>query len=128
MNQEKQENNTLWKPGQSGNLNGRPKKGLAMTEALKDILLERNPSTKIERYKELLQKALQMAMRGDGDMLKYLINRIEGMPKGSGTELNIDNRSITFIGSPEQNKEIDEFVIGRVKQMIKDNLIKREEL
>jgi hypothetical protein len=117
-----------FQPGVVTNPNGAPKKELAMTEALKDLLLIKDPIKKIEHYKLLLEKALQLAMRGDGDMIKYLVNRIDGMPKGSGTELNIDNRSITFIGSEEQNKEIDEFVISRVKQMIKDNLIKREEL
>jgi len=74
----------------NANPNGAPKKELAMTGALREILLEKNPDTKIERYKELLRKALSMAMRGDGDMLKYLINRIEGMPKGSEKETNIN--------------------------------------
>ena len=74
-------------PGHTLNPNGRPKKELSMTNALREILTEQNPETKIERYKELLNKALQMAMRGDGDMLKYLINRIEGLPKAQ-TELS----------------------------------------
>jgi len=81
-----------FKKGEVNNPHGAPTKELSMTNALRDILTEHNPETKIERYKELLNKALSMAMRGDGDMLKYLINRIEGMPKGS--ETIIDNRTI----------------------------------
>lgn len=112
-----------FKPGVVTNPNGAPKKELAMTTALKDILLEKNPVTKIERYKELLNKALQMAMRGDGDMLKYLINRIEGMPKGSGVDIDIDNRSVTYIGSAEQNEEIDKFVVSRYKELEREGKV-----
>ena len=88
--------NSKWVEGKSGNKNGRPLKEFSITTALKDILSETNPSTKIECYKELLQKALQMAMRGDGDMLKYLINRIEGMPKGSETNLAVQVNNYQF--------------------------------
>jgi hypothetical protein len=80
--------------GVSGNPNGRPPKEFSMTNALKELLSEHNPETKIERYKELLNKALTMAMRGDGDMLKYLINRIEGMPKGSETNIAVQVNNI----------------------------------
>jgi len=82
--------NSNWVEGKSGNENGRPPKEFSMTNALKELLSEHNPETKIERYKELLNKALTMAMRGDGDMLKYLINRIEGMPQGTNdTNINV---------------------------------------
>lgn len=67
------------------NLSGRPPAEFSMTVALREILNEVNPETKIERYKELLQVALDKAMKGDGDMLKYLINRIEGLPRGEGS-------------------------------------------
>lgn len=80
------------------NREGRPKKELSMTNALREILLEQNPETKIERYKELLQVALNKAMKGDGDMLKYLINRIEGLPKGSDTNINVEKAVIPIYG------------------------------
>ena len=78
----------LFKPGESGNPHGRPPKELSMTNALREILNEQNPETKIERYKELLNVAMDKAMKGDNDMIKYLINRIEGMPRGDG-QVNI---------------------------------------
>lgn len=88
------------------NLNGRPPKEFSITNALRELLSEHNPETKIERYKELLNKALTMAMRGDGDMLKYLINRIEGMPKGS--ETNVAVQINQYVGSRDQNQTIYE--------------------
>lgn len=39
------------------------------------------------------------------------------------TQVNIDNRSITFTGSEDQNKEIDEFVISRYKELEKEGKI-----
>jgi len=78
------------------NRNGRPRKEFSITNALEELLKEKDPATKIERYKLLLQKALAMAMKGDGDMLKYLINRIEGMPKGSLEGLNIKDSKVQF--------------------------------
>jgi hypothetical protein len=109
MNQENTQNNKKRATGfalnpQNINLKGAPPKEFSITNALKEILSERNPSTKIERYKELLQKALQMAMRGDGDMLKYLINRIEGMPKGSDTNIAVAVQNITY--SPADRLEV----------------------
>ena len=46
------------------------------------------------------------------------LGRLIGLEERAGnTQVNIDNRSITFVGSPEQNKEIDEFVIERYRQL-----------
>lgn len=113
---------TKWKKGELINPNGRPPKEFSMTNALKELLSEHNPETKIERYKELLNKALTMAMRGDGDMLKYLINRIEGMPKGS--ETNVAVQVNTYVGTPEQDALILEQEISDINQELsKGNLI-----
>lgn len=112
--------------GVSGNPNGRPPKEFSITNALRELLSEHNPETKIERYKELLNKALTMAMRGDGDMLKYLINRIEGMPKGSETNVAVQINQYT--GSLEQQQELREFYITKVKEYIKDGSLNKDEL
>lgn len=107
--------------GVSGNPNGRPPKEFSMTNALKELLSEKNPETKIERYKELLNKALTMAMRGDGDMLKYLINRIEGMPKGSETNVAVQINQYT--GTPEQNALIlEQEILDVNEELSKGNL------
>lgn len=75
----------LFQPGKSGNPEGRPLKEFSMTYALREILNEVDPETKVERYKNLLNVAIGKAEKGDNDMLKYLINRIEGLPKGEGS-------------------------------------------
>lgn len=95
---------TKFPPNNCANPNGRPPKEFSMTYALKEILSEKNPTTKIERYKELLNKALSMAMKGDGDMLKYLINRIEGMPKGSEAQVAVQVNN--FTKSPEEYEQM----------------------
>ena len=70
---------------------GRPAKEFSMTYALREILAEKDPKTKIERYKDLLNVAVDKAMGGDNDMLKYLINRIEGMPSGTANSTTVEN-------------------------------------
>ena len=77
--------------GQVLNPTGRPKKEFSMTNALREILAVQDPKTKIEKYKDLLNVAVDKAMSGDNDMLKYLINRIEGMPKGDSQTLAVEN-------------------------------------
>jgi hypothetical protein len=69
-----------FKKGQSGNPGGRPKKEFSITNALRELLGEQDPYAKIERYKVILGKAIEKAGRGDNDMIKYLINRLEGTP------------------------------------------------
>lgn len=85
------ENLKPWKKGESGNPLGRPKKELSMTHAMKEILLEEDPKTKIVRYKKLLNVAIEKAEKGDNDMIKYLVNRIDGLPKGSETNVQVNN-------------------------------------
>ena len=80
--------------GVSGNPNGRPKKEFSMTESFKEILFEKDPTTKIKKYRIILDKAVSMAMRGDNDMIKYIINRLEGMPQGSAPYMPIDKAII----------------------------------
>ena len=89
-NRDKRLDNLIpFKPGQSGNPAGRPKNEFSMTVALREILNEVDPKTKVERYKNLLNVAIGKAEKGDNDMLKYLINRIEGLPKGEMSGVNI---------------------------------------
>lgn len=65
------ENLKPWKPGQSGNPNGRPPKG----EALTDILRE-----KVDKD-AIAEKLIQMAMeKGDIVALRYIYDRIDGKP------------------------------------------------
>lgn len=64
-----------WLPGQSGNPNGRPKKGHSITETIKAMMDER-PEIK----KALAAKVLQMASEGDITAMKTIWNYLDGMP------------------------------------------------
>lgn len=97
------------------NREGPPKKEFSITNAFREILSEKNPETKIERYKELIKKALSMAMRGDGDMIKYIINRLEGMPQGSAPQVAVQVNN--YQATPEQEALLDEWVVKRYKEL-----------
>lgn len=81
--------------GKSGNLHGRPKNGEALTDILKEYLEGCEPEEKKTRKKKLIEELYRRAIsrwekkangkeawvEGSDDLLKYLINRIDGMPK-----------------------------------------------
>ena len=96
----------MYKKGQSGNPAGRPKAELSMTNAMKEILTEVDPETKIERYKKLLLVAIEKAEKGDNDMIKYLVNRIDGLPKGSDTNIQVNN-FIPLLGGDSHKEYIE---------------------
>lgn len=72
-----------WKPGQSGNPKGRPKKR-TLTELCREIL-ERDGVTLDGRKmcvdEALAETILTMALRGNNDIIKELWARLEGKPK-----------------------------------------------
>jgi len=87
--------------GKSGNPHGRPKSGEALTDILKEYLEDCEPEEKKSRKKKLIEELYRRAMsrwekkangkeawiEGSDDLLKYLFNRIDGMPK-QAMELN----------------------------------------
>ncbi len=73
----------LFKKGQSGNPNGRPKgSGLCLTSLLKEYL-EKKPEGQKEEYKHLFVKKLLKKALVDNDIkaLKLIINYVDGLPK-----------------------------------------------
>ena len=78
---------TQFKPGQSGNPNGRPKKAACLTDILRgqgnieDVKLE--DGTKISRKEAIARKMWSMALGGDPVIMKYLYDRIDGKPKAT---------------------------------------------
>tara|TARA_Y100000310_G_C20658866_1_gene803556 strand:+ start:905 stop:1246 length:342 start_codon:yes stop_codon:yes gene_type:complete len=79
----------LWKKGESGNPNGRPKGSISVVSALKRELAK-VPEGEKKTYLELLVKRIMKKGIVDGDvsMIKDIINRVDGMPK--------ENVDITF--------------------------------
>ena len=81
----------VFKPGESGNPKGRPKKGLAWAEIINKVSedlafdKENNPIEDSEgnhlTYREVIvRKAMVMAANGDKDARKWLAERSEGKP------------------------------------------------
>ena len=81
--------------GRSGNPHGRPKSGEALTDILRNYLesseIDDKKTRKTRLIEELYKRALgrveikangkERWIEGSDDLLKYLINRIDGMPK-----------------------------------------------
>lgn len=93
----KQEENRkpgTWLPGQSGNPNGRPPKGLSVSETIRDMI-----NGKPDIKKALASKLLEMALRGDLQSIKELLDRIEGKPMFRAEVSNVTPPQ-PILGSP----------------------------
>jgi hypothetical protein len=71
-----------FKPGQSGNPNGRPKREWTWSGLLEDAMEEQDETG--ESYKKIIAKKMRtLGMKGDMIAIKELMNRMDGMPKQS---------------------------------------------
>lgn len=61
------------------NRNGRPKKGLTLTDIAKEILEEELPSG-MTRKEALMRKISTLAYEGNETMIKMIWNYVDGMP------------------------------------------------
>jgi len=111
-----------WKPGQSGNPKGRPKKGKTITDALNKYLNQKEPGSEITRKQQLIQSIYSLAV-DEGDLLaiKYIIDRIDGKPvetkeisgpEGEPVQLFVSNDFIPEVidngqQEEEENREED---------------------
>jgi len=78
---------TQFKPGESGNPDGRPPKGYSITEMMKEML-NSTPGLKESLGKVIAKKALE----GDITAVKMLWNYMDGLPK--------QNLDVTSGGKP----------------------------
>ena len=83
-----------WTPGQSGNPNGRPKKG----ETLTDILKARLPK------EEFIEREIALAMEGDPAARKQIWERLDGKVK---EQVEIDKKR-ELLTLEEKQRLIDE--------------------
>lgn len=90
--------------GVSGNPNGRPAKEFSITGGIREYLAEDDLEKKKTRKDIIVEKVVSMALRGDKEMIKYVIDRLEGAPRGSApnTAVQINH----YVGTPEQDAEI----------------------
>lgn len=96
-----------WKPGQSGNPNGRPTKETSLTELMRQFLQD-IPDGQDKTYKELfIKKVFKIAIDGDIAAIRLIWNYLDGMPeqKISG-EIKIEKP--IYGGQSKKNSEADE--------------------
>lgn len=74
-----------WQKGESGNPNGRPRRGKTLTDILKkharkrDVEIE-GEDKKMSRKEALARALWDMALRGYFPAIKYIYDRIDGKP------------------------------------------------
>ena len=76
-------NKTTWKPGQSGNPNGRPPRGETLSELLRVKLREQNVNVngaKVEAKEAIILQLIKLAVSGDLRAIQYIMDRIDGKP------------------------------------------------
>jgi hypothetical protein len=76
---------TAWKPGQSGNPNGRPKGSLNATTRMVQALLDGDAES-------IVTKAIELAKAGDGPVLRAVLERIS--PARKDAPINLDLPSV----------------------------------
>jgi hypothetical protein len=62
-----------------------------MTNTLREVLSIEDKETRLKNYEQIMIAAVEKAKAGDNDMIKYLVNRLEGMPIGTAPTLNVEN-------------------------------------
>lgn len=92
-----------FKPGQSGNPKGRPKKGYSITEAFK-AMFAAQPEVKAQ----LVQSIKEKALKGDPAAQKMIWEYMDGKPKQPITGGDEDDNPIT-------TRVIVEFATGQGK-------------
>ena len=71
----------MWQKGQSGNPNGRPRRGRSITKILDQISQEQREPSGPTRLRELVETAWALAESGDVPALKLIFSYIQPEPK-----------------------------------------------
>jgi len=115
------ENSGRFPKGKSGNPKGRPKSGEALTELFRQYLDGIEPGMRVPRKQQLVEELYHRAMGrvregkngkttstpGSDELLKYIINRLDGMPR-QAVDLDAfiegEENLTVIIESQEKNK------------------------
>lgn len=91
---------TQFKPGQSGNPGGRPKRGWnwakLFEEAVDEELTTKDGKMTAQAKQFIVKKLVRMAVDGDMVAVKEIINRMDGMPKQSTEIGGLDGGPLTI--------------------------------
>lgn len=81
----KKQKDYLFKKGQSGNPSGRPEGSVSIVEGIKRKLMEIEPENKKTYLELFLNSYFRKAIKDkDSQLMRDLVNRIDGMPKQTG--------------------------------------------
>ena len=95
---------TQFKPGQSGNPGGRPKKDWTWSGLLEQIANEVEPKSG-KPFKELVSRRLWVdAVNGNLAAVKEILNRMEGLPMQKQEISGTDGRDIKIVIVDEDKK------------------------
>ncbi len=84
------------KGNKEGNRNGRPKKGLAMSDIINQI--GKTKKGKKTRRQIILEKAYDMAENGDLKAIQFIVERLEGKPFQTSNITLSDPDEVRIIG------------------------------
>jgi hypothetical protein len=114
----KRGNPNFVKGHKAGNLQGRPKKGFTLTDLLnkeldkKNIEISSGPDKgkKITAREALAAKAVNLAIGGDRDMIRFIYRQIDGDPNPQGNSeespLRIDMGGPEIFDESQENVEV----------------------
>lgn len=96
---------TSFKPGESGNPNGRPKRDWTWSGLMEESMDEQDETG--ESYKKIIIKKIRtLGTKGDMIAIKELFNRMDGMPKQS-TDLTTNGKDLEAVLVKFINNEND---------------------
>lgn len=67
---------TVWKPGQSGNPNGRPKGSKNKLTILREAVLQKAETMVLNEWEDLVRTTIALAKQGDSTCIKILWDRV----------------------------------------------------
>jgi hypothetical protein len=112
---------TSYKPGKSGNPNGRPKKGNSLAEKFRDALAEivEGDYSKLD---QLIDKTVEMALAGDQSAIEYALARGFGKLIDRVETTNVNhNYDFSNLSLEERMKLLEQIRNARATVIPSDN-------